>query len=111
VSGNVRFADSVPPAVLDWGDAFLGHPAFDILTLSEGLADDEAQALVAHWAALWRRAAPGSEPERAAELLRPVGPLLGAVVYAAFVHNIEPSEWPYHSEDVPTCLRTAVSRG
>ncbi|HTJ32147.1 MAG TPA: aminoglycoside phosphotransferase family protein [Dactylosporangium sp.] len=109
--GNVRFSASVPPAVLDWGDAFLGNPAFDILELCGGLEPHEAEPLVAHWAALWRRIAPRSEPEAAVELLRPVAPMLNAVIYAGFVHNIEPSEWPYHTEDVPTCLRSAVSLG
>ncbi|WP_432981100.1 aminoglycoside phosphotransferase family protein [Dactylosporangium sp. CA-233914] len=107
--GNVRFSATVPPAVLDWGDAFLGNPAFDILAVCEGLAPDEADALVEHWAGRWREAAPGSDPVEAVRLLRPVAPLLSAVVYAGFVHNIEPSEWPYHAEDVPTCLRTAVT--
>ncbi|WP_432832350.1 phosphotransferase family protein [Dactylosporangium sp. CA-092794] len=108
--GNVRFSASVPPAVLDWGDAFLGNPAFDILGLCEGLAPAEAEALEAHWAGLWRRVAPGCDPEAAVELVRPVAPLVDAVLYAGFVHNIEPSEWPYHAEDVPTCLSEAVAR-
>nr|BFE64761.1 hypothetical protein GCM10020063_092870 [Dactylosporangium thailandense] len=106
--GNVRFAALVPPAVLDWGDAFLGHPAFDLLRLREGLAPSEADALVEHWAGLWRKVVPGSDPARAARLLEPVAALLGAVVYGTFVQNIEPSEWPYHSDDVPDCLRRAV---
>ncbi|MER7001515.1 aminoglycoside phosphotransferase family protein [Dactylosporangium sp. NPDC000555] len=107
--GNARFSATVPPAVLDWGDAFLGNPAFDILALCDGLEPPEAEPLVAHWAEQWRRLAPGSDPAAAVRLLRPVAPLLGAVIYAGFVHNIEPSEWPYHTEDVPTCLRIAVS--
>jgi hypothetical protein len=108
--GNVRSSPSVPPAALDWGDAFLGQPAFDILGLCGGLPPDEAAPLVARWAALWREVAPGCDPEASVELLRPVTSLLGAVVYGNFVHNIEPSEWPYHAEDVPTCLRTAVAQ-
>ncbi|MEV6925853.1 aminoglycoside phosphotransferase family protein [Dactylosporangium sp. NPDC051485] len=104
--GNVRF-----PAILDWGDAFLGNPAFDIIRLCGGLDPSSASALVTHWAGLWRRTAPGCEPERAVELLAPAAPLLGAAVYANFVHNIEPSEWPYHTHDVPTCLKEAVSLG
>jgi hypothetical protein len=104
--GNVRAADGVPPAVLDWGDAFLGHPGFDILRLGGGLAS--SSALLDRWASLWRAAVPGCDPLRAVSLLRPVAPLLGAVVYAAFLDNIEPDEWPYHVEDVPNCLRAAV---
>jgi hypothetical protein len=104
--GNVRSADGVPPAVLDWGDAFLGHPGFDILRLSEGLPS--RAALLDRWASLWRATVPGCDPVRAASLLRPMAPLLGAVVYAGFLENIEPDEWPYHLEDVPSCLNDAV---
>jgi hypothetical protein len=104
--GNVRSADGVPPAALDWGDAFLGHPGFDILRLGRGLP--AAPALLSRWAALWQAAVPGCDPLRAASLLGPVAPLLGAVVYADFLSNIEPSEWPYHVEDVPSCLKVAV---
>jgi hypothetical protein len=42
-------------------------------------------------------------------LLRPVAPLLGAVVYGNFLQNIEPSEWPYHALDVPSCLKAAAA--
>ncbi|WP_238008231.1 aminoglycoside phosphotransferase family protein [Dactylosporangium sp. AC04546] len=108
--GNVRAAPGVPLAVLDWGDAFLGHPGFDILRLTQGLPPSDEAALIEHWAAQWRRVAPGSDPIRVAALLRPVAALLGAVVYANFIHNIEPSEWPYHALDVPDCLRTAVTQ-
>ncbi|WP_327007797.1 aminoglycoside phosphotransferase family protein [Dactylosporangium sp. NBC_01737] len=104
--GNVRSSDGVRPAALDWGDAFLGHPGFDILRLSVGLAS--STALLDRWASLWRAAVPGCDPLRAVALLRPVAPLLGAVVYGAFLENIEPSEWPYHLEDVPNCLKAAV---
>lgn len=105
--GNVRSADGVPPAVLDWGDAFLGHPGFDVLRLCGGL--DSPTALLTRWAGLWQAAVPGCDPLRAVTLLRPVAPLLGAVVYGTFLANIEPSEWPYHAEDVPSCLNEAVA--
>jgi hypothetical protein len=107
--GNVRFDAAVPPAALDWGDAFLGHPAFDVLTLAGGLAPAEFDAVVEHWGGLWRQVAPDCDPVAAVRLLRPVSPLLGAVVYSTFLRNIEPSEWPYHADDVPSCLRTAVA--
>jgi hypothetical protein len=41
--------------------------------------------------------------------MRPVAPLYGAAVYAGFVANIEPSEWPYHADDVPASLSAAVA--
>jgi hypothetical protein len=109
--GNVRFSATVPPAVLDWGDAFLGHPAFDVIRLCEGLEPEDAEPLIERWAAQWRQVAPGSDPVRAVRLLRPVAALLGAVVYATFVQNIEPSEWPYHTDDVASGLRSAVELG
>ena len=31
-----------------------------------------------------------------------------AVVYAGVLDAIEPSEWPYHADDVPACLTAAV---
>lgn len=107
--GNVRAAPGAPPAVLDWGDAFLGHPAFDILRMCGGLSTQDGAALVDRWAALWRAVVPSCDPVAAVELLRPVAPLVGAVVYANFIHHIEPSEWPYHASDVPTCLKAAVA--
>ncbi|GAA3294612.1 hypothetical protein GCM10020218_074030 [Dactylosporangium vinaceum] len=109
--GNVRFSASVPPAALDWGDSFLGNPGFDVLSLSAGLTPHESEQLTEHWAALWRQAVPGSDPVRAVRLLQPLSALYGAVIYSTFVENIEPSEWPYHADDVPRCLKMAVEQG
>jgi hypothetical protein len=52
---------------------------------------------------------PGSDPERAVELLRPVAELRMAAVYAMFLAGIEPSEHPYHLGDVPACLSRAAA--
>ena len=106
--GNVRADGSGRRVILDWGDATVGPPAFDILRLTAGL--DDPGPLVAAWAARWRRTAPGCAPERAAELLAPVEELRSAAVYAGFLERIEPSEWPYHAADVPDRLRAAVDR-
>jgi Phosphotransferase enzyme family len=105
--GNVR-SDGTSRVIIDWGDATVGHPAMDIARLTETLAPAEGATLVASWAKRWRGTVPGSDPERALELLRPVIAALYAVVYAGFLDRIEPSEWPYHSSDVPAYLRTAV---
>ncbi|TDC43099.1 aminoglycoside phosphotransferase family protein [Micromonospora sp. KC213] len=101
--GNVR-GDGHRRVIIDWGDAFVGHPAFDILRLTEGLAPDTADPLVAAWCARWRASVPGCDPQRAVELLRPVASLRMAAVYAMFLANIEPSERPYHADDVPRYL-------
>ncbi|MEU4479415.1 aminoglycoside phosphotransferase family protein [Micromonospora sp. NPDC023966] len=106
--GNVR-GDGTRRVVIDWGDAFVGHPAFDILRLTETLDPPVAGRLRAAWAARWRADVPGSDPERAVELLRPVAELRMAAVYAMFLAGIEPSEHPYHLGDVPACLSRAAA--
>ena len=105
--GNV-VADGSRYVVLDWGDSFVGHPGFDILRLSDGLADCDGEALLRAWVARWRAAVPGSNPERALDLLRPLAALRNASVYAGFLERIEPSEHPFHAADVPYWLAEAA---
>ena len=105
--GNVR-VDGPRLVLMDWGDATLGHPAHDILRLTTGLPAGEAAELTAAWALRWRLAAPGSDPQRAAELMRPVTALRMAAVYAGFLAGIEPSERPYHAGDVAAQLAVAA---
>ncbi|PSK66392.1 hypothetical protein B0E53_01641 [Micromonospora sp. MH33] len=52
---------------------------------------------------------PGSDPERAVQLLGPVAHLRMAAVYAMFLAGIEPSEHPYHLGDVPAYLERAAA--
>lgn len=104
--GNAR-GDAGHRTLLDWGDSFLGHPAFDVLRLTDGLDDADARQVLDRWAARWREACPGSDPLRAVELLRPVAAVLAAAAYADFVANIEPAEHPYHADDVPFWLGRA----
>ncbi|MBO4164091.1 phosphotransferase family protein [Micromonospora antibiotica] len=106
--GNVR-ADGSRYTIIDWGDAFVGHPAFDILRLTEQLPAGPAAALVADWCARWRADVPGCRPERAVALLRPVAWLRMAAVYAMFLAGIEPSERIYHDRDVPENLALAAA--
>ncbi|WP_089156768.1 phosphotransferase family protein [Micromonospora sp. NBS 11-29] len=106
--GNAR-GDGTRRVVIDWADAFVGHPAFDILRLTEGLDAATAARLVDAWADRWRADAPGCDPHRAADLLRPVAALRLAAVYAMFLAAIEPSEHPYHVHDVPATLARAAA--
>ncbi|MGR6317485.1 aminoglycoside phosphotransferase family protein [Micromonospora soli] len=106
--GNVR-GDGTRRTVIDWGDAFVGHPAFDILRLTETLDPTTAGPMLDAWAARWQADVPGSDPRRAVNLLRPVAPLRMAAVYAMFLAGIEPSEHPYHVNDVPACLKQAAA--
>jgi hypothetical protein len=113
--GNVRGepAEAATPrgrrVLIDWGDACLGHPAFDILRLVEGLPDAEAARLLGDWSHRWRAGRPGSDPERAVALLRPVAALRNAAAYADFLAHIEPAEHPYHAHDVPDWLARAAA--
>jgi hypothetical protein len=107
-AGNTRLGGG-PPVVIDWGDSTVGSPVADILRLTDGLAAAAAAPLIAGWAARWRGAVPGCDPERAVRLWRPVAELYLAAVYAAFLAGIEPSEHPYHAGDVAPCLRRAAA--
>ncbi|MDG4824296.1 aminoglycoside phosphotransferase family protein [Asanoa sp. WMMD1127] len=102
--GNTRVTPGGDAVVIDWGDSFAGNPVFDILRLSETV---DGEGLRAAWAARWREAVPGCDPEGAIEALRPVAALRSAAVYAEFLANIEPAEHPYHAADVPRCLQEA----
>jgi hypothetical protein len=110
--GNVRgHIGGLPPdghrrVVIDWGDSCVTHPAFDILRMTEGLADGDARAVIDAWAAPWR--AGGGDPEVAVELLRPVAALRNAAAYADFLDHIEPAEHPYHAADVGLWLAKAA---
>ncbi|MEV4638875.1 aminoglycoside phosphotransferase family protein [Actinoplanes sp. NPDC049548] len=105
--GNVRSAGA-DRVIVDWGDATVTHPAFDILRLTEGLPEPEAVGLIGEWAHRWRETAPDSDPETAAALIRPVAALRSAAVYQEFLDHIEYSERPYHQADVPERLAAAV---
>ena len=93
--------------LLDWGDSFLGNPLVDELAFTERLAEEDATAARQWFASAWRSIVPSCEPERAAELLRPVLPLLAAVMYARFCAGIEPDERVYHRRDITSMLKRA----
>lgn len=107
--GNTRVG-SGSPVLMDWGESAVSHPASDILRLTEWLAPPQAEELIAVWALRWRTEAPGSDPARAVELMRPVASLQKAVIYSHFLAGIEPAEHPYHRSDVPQCLTAAVEK-
>ncbi len=106
--GNVR-GDGRRRVVIDWADSFVGHPAFDILRLTEDVDADAAVRLTGAWTRRWRTDVPGSDPHRAVDLLRPVAPLRLAAVYAMFLAAIEPGEHRYHVHDVPAALARAAA--
>lgn len=108
--GNVR-SDGVHQVIIDWGDSRIGHPVVDLLRMRdwpEGTSDPVG--LTEQWCAHWRRVVPGCDPERAIELVEPLVPLREALVYGMFLRSIEPTERPYHIDDVPFGVRTAIDR-
>ena len=106
--GNVR-GPAGRYVILDWGDSAVGHPLTDELAFFRPLSDADRDRVARAWSAAWRRAIPGCDPERAQTLLRPLMPLVAAMIYADFCAAIEPDELIYHARDVPIALREAAS--
>ena len=94
--------------LLDWGDCGMGHPLLDQAAFLSSIAEHKREPVRAAWAALWRDALPGCEPDRAAELLAPVAALRQALIYRTFLDGIEPDERVYHASDPGTWLRRAA---
>jgi hypothetical protein len=95
--------------LLDWGDCGIGNPLLDQAAFLGSIAEEKREPMRAAWAALWLAAVPGSDPDRAASLLAPVGALRQALVYRTFLDGIEPAERVYHENDPGTWLRRAAA--
>ena len=106
--GNVR-GPAGRYVILDWGDSAVGHPLTDELAFFRPLSDQDRNLVAPAWSAAWRRAIPSCDPERAQTLLRPLMPLIAAMIYSDFCAAIEPDELVYHARDVPSALRDAAS--
>ena len=105
--GNVR-GDASNLVLLDWGDCGVGHPLLDETAFLDSIAPTSIEPVRQRWHALWREACPGSDPDRAARLLAPIGAARQAVIYQRFLDNIESSERAYHQADPANWLqRTA----
>jgi Ser/Thr protein kinase RdoA (MazF antagonist) len=105
--GNARF-DGRRLVLLDWGDCGVGHPLFDRSAFVDRIPDELVERVTLHWNELWRQAVPGSDPERAADILAPVAAARQAVIYQGFLDRIEPSEHPYHRNDPALWLTRAA---
>ncbi|CAN5549159.1 hypothetical protein BH20CHL6_BH20CHL6_13680 [soil metagenome] len=106
--GNLR-GDGSMLVLLDWGDSGIGHPLLDESAFLDRIPGDAVASVREHWHSEWRRAVPGSQPERAAELLAPVAAARQAVIYQHFLDNIEPSEHAYHRRDPQGWLGRAAA--
>ena len=95
--------------IMDWGDACVSHPMTDELAFTRRLEPSDRASAAGWFMKAWQDLVPGCEPERAAQLLRPLSALIGAVTYADFVRHIEPDERIYHAEDVVEHLASAAA--
>ncbi|MBA2560408.1 MAG: phosphotransferase, partial [Propionibacteriales bacterium] len=105
--GNAR-GDGKSLVLLDWGDCGVGHPLLDRAAFMDRIPHELMSQVRRHWDILWRQAVPGSDPGRAAEILAPVAAARQAVIYRAFLDQIEPSEHAYHRSDPALWLTRAA---
>jgi hypothetical protein len=109
--GNARIGLE-SPILFDWGDSGWGHPLLDVAVL-ERYEGYRGYGLRRHWLDRWAAAVPGSEPNRAWDLLHPVALARAAAVFRMFVDAIEETEAVYHLADIDPALdqaETALQR-
>ncbi|MFD9127310.1 aminoglycoside phosphotransferase family protein [Kitasatospora sp. NPDC059571] len=106
--GNWR-SDGRRTVVVDFSDAYLGHPAFDGLRPRPFLSAERWEDVRALWERSWSAAVPGCDPGRALELARPLVHLSYAVRYQEFLDGIERSERVYHEGDPAAEVRRALA--
>ncbi len=94
--------------IIDWGDSCLSHPLSDALAFTRPLPPADQTQASTWFADAWKRTVPGCEPERAADLLRPMLPLIAAVTYSGFCQHIENTELIYHAADIDLMLNQAI---
>ena len=106
--GNHR-GDATSLVLLDWGDSGVGHPLLDEAAFLDHIPAESVSIVQQQWHRAWREAVPGSDPDRASALLRPLAAARQALIYQKFLDGIEPSEHPYHRADPAHWLqRTAA---
>ena len=88
--------------ILDWGDAFVGHPLLD-LSVGDSYHPEIAAEVVDVWLERWRRTGLDRVDEAWAAL-RPLAHLRTAVVFQEFLDGMEPAERRYHEHDVVPAL-------
>ena len=106
--GNVR-GTGLDITLLDWGDSGIGHPLLDTAAFTEWMPAAQRAIAETHWAKRWQREVPGSDPSRAAAVIRPVAALRQAVIYRHFLDHIEPDEQVYHETDDLFWLRRTAA--
>lgn len=99
--GNLRLATNGDDALIDWGDASVSHPLFDLAVL-DSYTPDWPSSATDRWLDLLGF-------ERAAwSAFRPLAALRLAVVYQRFCDSIEQSEQVYHRHDIVPAVRNGL---
>ncbi|HEY1488385.1 MAG TPA: aminoglycoside phosphotransferase family protein [Micromonosporaceae bacterium] len=106
--GNWR-SDGDATVLIDFADAYVGHPAFDGERLRDFLEPERQPAVVDAWCEAWTEQVPGSDPARALRIARPLQAVAGSILYQMFLDHIEPSERRYHELDPPAGIRAALA--
>jgi hypothetical protein len=93
-------------AVIDWTDACVSHPFFDLFTLLEHPATPETlrPALQEAYLAEWRDMLDDASFARAWQLVQPLAAFTLAVSYHGIITGIEPVEHPLFADDLPAFL-------
>jgi hypothetical protein len=91
--------------VIDWSDAFWGHPVLDLFRLLEVAKPEHHDLISRVWTESWLRHRPDSRPHEALEAGRRAHLLHSAVKQQEFLNNIEWTERIYHRGGVEIALR------
>lgn len=100
--GNLRLSSDRPDMIIDWGDASISHPLFDLAVL-DGHTPEWASDATDRWLDVLGLDRP------AWTAFRPLAAIRLAVVYRRFCDGIEPSEQIYHREDIVPAIRSGLA--
>lgn len=100
--GNLRLSSDRPDTIIDWGDASISHPLFDLAVLDNYTPQWGSEATT-RWLDLL-------EVDRAGwAAFRPLAAIRLAIVYRRFCDRIEASEQIYHRHDIVPAIRIGLS--
>lgn len=101
--GNLRLAsDGGDDVIIDWGDASVSHPLFDLAVL-DSYTPEWGQEATDRWLNLL------GLDRSAWEAFRPLAAIRLAIVYRGFCDRIEATEQIYHRDDIAPAIRAGLS--
>lgn len=103
--GNIRLAAKASgqaDTIIDWGDASVSHPLFDLAVL-DSYTPEWGSEVTDRWLDLL------DLDRQAWTAFRPLAAIRLAIVYRRFCDSIEASEQIYHRDDIAPAIRTGLS--